>query len=137
MTTMKRRKTLKIASGIVIVLILAWHIPLPAVSVAQNSREELCYCSVISGETDIRKVKQVLDCYSERNYVFAGMLWIKRQLLLDKELLWNYCTKAGLPYYTSDGDTILKQKECAEPAIFGGGSGEAEPPPSVASPPAP
>ena len=88
-------------------------------------------------ETDIRKVKQVLDFYSERNYVFAGMLWIKRQLLLDKELLWNYCTKAGLPYYTSDGDTILNQKECAEPAIFGGGSGEAEPPPSVASPPAP
>ncbi len=54
---------------------------------------------------------KVLDGYFERNYVFAGMLWIRWPRLLDKELLWNYCTKAGLPFWTSDPATPIPADE--------------------------
>ena len=99
----KRTKIRRLVLGIAIGCVLFLNLPLPMVSVARDcSSQKLRYQSLVSGETNVRKVKKVLDGFFERNYVFAGMLWIRWPRLLDKELLWNYCMKAGLPFWTSD-----------------------------------
>ena len=124
--------------------VAVWYLPVPYVPVVQGEHQWLYYRPDLDSFEHQKRVAKVMDEYWGRHFFIGNRLFISWQLLLfDKDLLWNYTSKAvldeDLPACSTPSPAAskshAKSAECAEslagraPSRPEGGSGEAEPPP--------
>ncbi|MBQ9727390.1 MAG: hypothetical protein IJV65_07785 [Kiritimatiellae bacterium] len=82
---------------IVLAGIAVWYLPVPYVPVVQGEHQWLYYRPDLDSFEHQKRVAKVMDEYWGRHFFIGNRLFISWQLLLfDKDLLWNYTSKAVL-----------------------------------------
>ena len=103
------------------ILLVTWYFvpacPMRLVFNVWTEHEQKLIVTAFNGldPHDIESIAQTLANNDERFFVWGHKVMITPKLFFDKELLWNYTTKSGMPY--PDGDyyhdkeyNIWKQK---------------------------
>lgn len=63
----------------------------------RNQDQKLCYMNMPPNDGLISKIEDILSCYNERHIRIKNTIYIPFRLLVDKDSLRNYTSKAGVP----------------------------------------
>ena len=114
---MKRSIIVLILFGISALLSIVFLPIFPFVPLELNEGERNVFVKSVSPlDTDrIKNLAMILDHYGERHCVCGQNVRVCLRLFLDKDLMWNYTTKANDPKFVEDIKTASNRQPTTEP----------------------